>query len=88
VLTGPHPVVASAAFLINALKPKARQIGVFGSYGWAGKAPEKLAELLSNFKGELLDPVMVKGLPRAEDYATLDALAATVAQRHQGLACR
>jgi flavorubredoxin len=88
VLTGPHPAAAYAAFLVNALKPKAKHIGVFGSYGWAGKTPEKLAELLSNFKGELLNPVMVKGLPRAEDYAALDALADTVAQRHQGLAPR
>jgi flavorubredoxin len=88
VLTGPHPAAAYAAFLINALKPKARHIGVFGSYGWAGKAPEKLAELLPYFKGELLDPVMVKGLPRAEDYAALDALADAVAERHQGLAPR
>ncbi len=84
VLTGPHPAAAYAAFLVNALKPKARHIGVFGSYGWAGKAPEKLAELLPNFKGELLDPVMAKGLPKAEDYAALDALADAVAERHRG----
>jgi flavorubredoxin len=73
---------------MNTLKPKARQIGVFGSFGWAGKAPEKLAELLPNFKGELLAPVMVKGMPKAEGYAALDALAASIAERHQGLASR
>jgi flavorubredoxin len=88
VLTGPHPAAASAALLINALKPKARQVAVYGSYGWAGKAPEKLVELLSNYKGDVLDPVMVKGLPRDEDYAALDALADAVANRHQGLAPR
>jgi flavorubredoxin len=88
VLTGPHPAAAYAALLMNMLKPKARQIGIFGSFGWAGKAPEKLAELLPNFKGELLDPVMVRGLPKAEGFAALDALADDIAARHQGLAPR
>ena len=37
-------------------------------------------------KVELLDPVMVKGLPRAEDFAALDALADTIAAKHAGLA--
>ena len=88
VLTGPHPAAGYVALLMNTLKPKARQIGIFGSFGWAGKAPEKLAELLPNFKGELLDPVMVKGMPKADGYAALDALADTIAERHQGLASR
>lgn len=85
VLTGPHPLAAYAAFLVNALKPKAKHVAVIGSYGWAGKAVERLAQLLPNFKGEILDPVMVKGMPRVEDYTTLDALADAVAARHQGL---
>lgn len=85
VLTGPHPLAAYAAILVNALKPKARQLAVFGSYGWAGKAVERLAELVPGFKGELLDPVMAKGMPRAGDYEALDALADSIAARHQGL---
>jgi flavorubredoxin len=88
VLTGPHPLAAHAAFLANALKPKARHVAVIGSYGWAGKTAERLAEMLSNFKGELLDPVMVKGMPRDEGYAALDALADTIAAKHAGLAAR
>ena len=88
VHAGPHPAAAYAAMLANSLKPKARFVGVFGSYGWAGKAVERLAALLPNFKGELLEPVMAKGLPRDEDYAALDALADAVAARHQGLAAR
>jgi flavorubredoxin len=88
VLTGPHPLAAHAAFFANALKPKARHVAVIGSYGWAGKTAERLAEMLSNFKGELLDPVMVKGMPRDEGYAALDALADTIAAKHAGLAAR
>jgi flavorubredoxin len=85
VVRGPHPVAASAALLANSLKPKARWAGVIGSYGWGGKAPEAIAALMPDMKVELLDPVMVKGLPRAEDYALLDALAATIAEKHAGL---
>jgi hypothetical protein len=43
---------------------------------------------MPDLKVELLDPVMVKGLPRADDYAALDELAAAIAERHAGLAPR
>jgi flavorubredoxin len=34
VLVGPHPNVAYAAFLANALRPKLQFISIIGSYGW------------------------------------------------------
>ena len=85
VLTGPHPLAAHAAFLANALKPKAQWATVIGSYGWATKTVEKLVGMLPNLKVELLDPVIVKGLPRDEDYAALDALAEAIAAKHATL---
>jgi flavorubredoxin len=88
VLTGPHPLAAYAAFLANALKPKARWATVIGSYGWAGKTVEKLVEMLPNLKVELFDPVLCKGMPRDDDYAALDVLAAAIAAKHAGLASR
>jgi flavorubredoxin len=88
VLTGPHPTAAAAAYLAGVLKPKARFATVIGSYGWAGKTVDKLVALMPGLKAELLDPVIVKGLPRDEDYAALDALAATIAEKHRGLAPR
>jgi len=88
VLTGPHPLAAYAAFLANALRPRARFATVIGSYGWAGKTVETLVGMMPKLKVELLDPVMVKGLPRAADYAALDALADTIAAKHADLAPR
>jgi flavorubredoxin len=88
VLTGPHPLAAHAAFLANALKPKAKWATVIGSFGWAGKTVEKLVEMLPNLKVELLEAVMVKGMPRDEDYAAVDALADAIAARHAELAAR
>lgn len=88
VLTGPHPLALYAAALANALKPRTRFAGVIGSYGWAGKTVETLVGLMPRLKVELLEPVLVKGMPRGEDYAALDALAETIAAKHKGLAPR
>jgi flavorubredoxin len=83
VFAGPHPGVVSAAYLINALRPKLKYAGVIGSYGWGGKAPETVTGLMGTLKLDWFDPVMVKGLPQEEDLAALDRLAAQIAERMQ-----
>jgi len=83
VLAGPHPLAASAAFLSNALRPKAKFLSVIGSYGWGGKTVEVLSGMLSNLKVEILDPVLCKGLPAKGDLEALDQLAATIAAKHR-----
>jgi len=83
VLTGPHPSVVSAAYLVAALRPKLKYAAIIGSYGWGGKAVEAVKSLTASLNLEWLDPVMVKGLPRDEDYAKLDRLAAEIAARHR-----
>jgi flavorubredoxin/rubredoxin len=75
VLGGPHPKVAYAALLANALRPKAKFISVIGSFGWGGRLVETLQSLLPSLKAEVLPPVLAKGLPRSKDYEALDALA-------------
>jgi flavorubredoxin len=88
VLTGPHPLAAYAAFLANALKPRARFATVIGSYGWAGKTVDTLVGMMPKLKCEFLEPVLCKGMPRLEDYEALDRLADTIALKHEGLAPR
>ena len=83
VLAGPHPNVAYAAFLANALRPKLKFISVIGSYGWGGKAVEQLAGMIPNLKVEVLEPVICKGFPREADFKALDKLADTIAARHK-----
>ncbi len=85
VLTGPHPHVVAAAYLIAALRPKLRFGAVVGSYGWGGKAVEHVTNLLGGLKLEWLDPVFVQGLPGAETLAALDRLADAIKKRHEGL---
>jgi len=83
VLTGPHPNAAYAAFLTNAIKPKAKFASVIGSYGWGGKAVEQIAAMIPNLKVEVLDPVIIKGYPKEADFQALDKLADTIAAKHK-----
>jgi flavorubredoxin len=82
VLLGAHPTAVNAAYLVNALKPKAKYAAFIGSYGWGGKAVEQLTGALSNLKVELIGPVLAKGLPKAADFAALDALADAIQVKH------
>lgn len=82
VLAGPHPLAAYAAFLANALRPKARFLSIVGSYGWGGKTVETLAGMIPNLKVEVLDPVLCKGVPRQDTLAALDRLAESIAAKH------
>jgi flavorubredoxin len=83
VLVGPHPNVAYAAFLANALRPRLQFISIIGSYGWGSKAVEQLTGMIPNIKAEVLPPVLSKGFPREEDFQALDNLASTIAQKHK-----
>lgn len=80
---GPHPAVAYAAFLANALRPDIRFISIIGSYGWGGKTVEVLAGMIPNLKAEIIAPVLCKGFPKEADFAALDRLAAAIAAKHK-----
>jgi flavorubredoxin len=83
VLAGPHPNVAYAAFLANALRPNPKFISIIGSYGWGGRAVEQLAAMIPNLKVEILEPVLCKGFPKETDFKALDNLASTIAEKHK-----
>jgi flavorubredoxin len=84
-LIGPHPKVAYAVFLANALRPKTRFATIIGSYGWGSQAKEQIIGMIPNLKVELFEPVIVKGLPKEEDFKALDALASTTAQKYKSI---
>ena len=83
ILAGPHPNVAHAAFLANALRPNIKFASIIGSYGWGGKTVEVLTGMIPNLKVEVLEPVLCKGYPRETDFNALDKLAETIAQKHK-----
>ncbi|MCD6461531.1 MAG: FprA family A-type flavoprotein [Thermoplasmata archaeon] len=85
VLGGPHPLAVYAAYLTGALRPKTRYLGLIGSYGWGGRMPEAITDLLKGLKAEMLEPVIVKGHPTQDDLARIERLADEIAGRHRSL---
>jgi flavorubredoxin len=85
VLVGPHPAAVYATFLANALRPKTRFASVIGSYSWGGKMLETISGMLTNLKVELLQPVIIKGYPKTEDFKALDRLADDILNKHKEL---
>ena len=85
VLAGAHPLVVSAVFLANALRPKLKFASIIGSYGWAGKMTEQIKSLMSNLSVELLEGVVIRGMPKDKDYSVLDRLANDILNKHRGI---
>lgn len=83
VLVGPHPNVVYAVYLANALRPKLKFASIIGSYGWGGKIVEQITRMLSNLKVELLEPVVIKGFPKEQDFGALDRLADEILNKHK-----
>jgi len=72
-----------AVYLANALRPKLKFASIIGSYGWGSRMVERITEMLSNLKVELLEPVVVKGFPKEEDFRALDRLADEILEKHK-----
>jgi len=85
MLAGPHPNAVYAAYIANALKPKAKVMGIMGSYGWGGRVVDILKANLGALRVELLEPVLIKGLPKEEDYKKIKEFAKKIADKHREL---
>ena len=85
VLGGAHPSIVYAAYLLNALKPKARYLALIGSYSWGSKLVEQLRELTKGLKAEALEPVFTKGQANKNDLEAIKALAKNIAEKHKAL---
>jgi flavorubredoxin len=83
VLAGAHPNVAHAAFVVNALRPKTKFVSIIGSSLWGGRMVEQLTGMVSNLKAQVIEPVIIKGYPRQEDFNALDALADKIFAKHR-----
>ncbi|HJK02117.1 MAG TPA: FprA family A-type flavoprotein [Methanocorpusculum sp.] len=85
VLFGPHPVAVNASYLIRMLRPKARYLGVIGSYGWGTNAVNYLKDMLSPLGAEMLNPIYIKGMPEEEAIKSIHKMADTIAENHKKL---
>ena len=85
VLAGPHPAAVSTAYLAGVLRPKLKIASFVGSYGWAGKLFEPLAECVSRLKLDVIEPIQVKGRLVPEDYKKLDDMVQAIYDKHKAL---
>ncbi|MFI3300676.1 MAG: FprA family A-type flavoprotein [Candidatus Gastranaerophilales bacterium] len=85
VLAGPHPMTFNVAYLAGVLRPKAKFASFVGSYGWGGNLFGKLGEMLSGLKLDVIDPVLVKGKAKAEDFEKLDELIQQIYEKHKSI---
>lgn len=83
VLGGPHPMGFNIAYLTSILRPKAKFASFVGSYGWGGNLFGKLDELLSCLKLEVIEPLLVKGKPKEDDFKKLDEIAQIIYEKHK-----
>lgn len=83
VLAGAHPAAVYATYLVNALRPKLKFVSIIGSYGWGGKFVEQLKSLLTAINAEFIDPVIIKGHPKNDDFKALERLADEILKKHK-----
>ncbi len=85
VLAGPHPTVVYTAYLLNALRPKIKVASIIGSLGWGGKTVDILTGIMKNLKVDFIEPLLIKGLPTAEDYKKIEEFANLIIEKHKEL---
>ena len=83
VLGGLHPAAAFAALLTGELRPKLKLVVIVGSYGWGGMMVDQAKTLLKGLNAEFFEPVLIKGLPKHEDYSVLDDMANRIIEKHK-----
>ena len=85
VLAGLHPVAMNVVYTANALRPKTKFISMISSFSWGEKATDAVKAALTNFKAELLAPVVSKGYPKENEFRQLDRLADDIASKHRAI---
>ncbi len=83
VLAGPHPNVAYATVLANALKPNLKLVTIIVYYRCGVTTVEQIPAMITNLKVEIIDPVHSKVFPKEADFRSLDNLAKTIDEKHK-----
>lgn len=84
VLGGPHPSVLYAAYLFKILRPKTKFVSVIGSFGWGSNMLKMITDMLPQ-EIEIIEPVVINGYPRKDDFLALEKLADNITDRHKKL---
>lgn len=85
VLGGAHPKAVYAAYLANALRPKAKFYSIIGSYGWGGKMVDQFKNLLANLKATYIEGILIKGIPKDKDIEGIDNFVKRIVEAQKSL---
>ncbi len=85
VLAGPHPAAFNTVYLASILRPKAKTASFIGSYGWGGNLFGKMTEMLAPLKMDIIEPILVKGRAKIEDYKKLDKMTDEIYEKHKAI---
>jgi len=81
VLNGAHPLAMMITEIIRAIRPRTKQVALFGSYGWGRGAVKMITDRLQQSGFEILETLEVRGPPTQEDLEKATNLGKRVAQR-------
>jgi len=81
VLNGAHPLAIMMTEIIRAIKPRAKLVALFGSYGWGRGAVKMMTDRLQQSGFEIIKTLEVRGPPKKEDIQKAVDLGKHVAQR-------
>jgi len=81
VLNSAHPLAVMVTEIIRMLKPRAKLVAIFGSYGWGGGAAKTLTERFKQSGFEVLETLEVRGPPTTGDLQKAADLGKRVAMR-------
>jgi len=81
VLNNAHPLAILATEIIRELKPRARLVAAFGSYGWGRAVAKVIGDRLQQSGFEIVETFEVRGPPKKEDLDRAVNLGKHVAQR-------
>ncbi|MFA6989363.1 MAG: FprA family A-type flavoprotein [Candidatus Gastranaerophilaceae bacterium] len=83
VLGGPHPAVVSYTYIVNALRPQIKYVGIMGSYNWGGFMEKKIKNLLEDMRNiEFIKPLLIKGHPKQKDYPQIDEFVSEILKQY------
>ena len=83
VLAGPHPLIFYASYLFKILRPKTKFLSIIGSYAWGTNMVKLLSEMVPSRDIEVLEPIVIKGYPKEDDFDLLDNLAERIYIKHK-----
>jgi len=81
VLNEAHPLAIMMTEIIRAIKPRAKLVALFGSYGWGRGAVKMMNDRLKQSGFEIIETLEVRGPPKKEDLEKAVSLGKHVTQK-------